>query len=100
MLLLLEKRQGLRKVFIVQAFLLLVEGIGLVTQGPIVDETSTSKGASKNMFLLISWVNSLRVCSFLLHVYIIACYGVNIKYSCPAGQSIFIPIAGSKGSSN
>ena len=67
----LEIRQGLREVFIRQALVLLVEGICLLAQSPIVHETSTAKGASKNLFLLICWVTSVLVCSFLFHFYMV-----------------------------
>ena len=71
-LLLLEMSQGFREVFRGEALLLLVECVGLLAQRPIVDKTSTAKGASKNMFLLSSGVKSVLVCSFLFHIYIVA----------------------------
>src|SRR5439155_6448713 len=73
-LLLLETRQGFREVFRGEALLLLVECVGLLAQRPIVDKTSTAKGASKNVFLLIGRVNPVLVCSFLFHAYMIAYY--------------------------
>jgi hypothetical protein len=82
-LLLLEVRQGFREVFRGEALLLLVECVGLLTQGPVVDETSATKGASKNMFLLSSGVKPVLVCSFLFHVYIVAYYDVKVKQGYP-----------------
>ena len=77
--LLLEERQGLTQVLVVQALLFMVEGIRLLAQGPIRDETNTAKSTSQDLFLLIRWVKSVLVCSFLCHAYSVAHCGVNVK---------------------
>src|SRR6266852_1698107 len=46
---------------------LLIVSIRTQAQGPIIDETSTAKGLSKAVFLLIRWVKSVLVGSFLFH---------------------------------
>ncbi len=79
--LLLELGQGFAQILVVEATLLFVECIRLLTQGPVVDETSTAKGTGKNALLLIGRVHSVLVRSLLFHVYMIACQGVNVKQS-------------------
>jgi len=67
LLMLLQGRQHLAQVLVVEPFLLVVVRIGLLTQGPIVHETDTSEGSSKLLLLLVSWRDSVPVCSLLFH---------------------------------
>lgn len=94
---LLETRQGFRKVFIGEAFVLLVEGVRLLAQSPIRDKTSTTEGTSEDMLLLTRWVDAILVGSFLFHVYFVAYYGVNVKHIPPAGGAASIPMAKARG---
>jgi hypothetical protein len=55
-ILLLEIGQHRGEVFVVEAAMLLVVGVGFVAQAPIVDDTDTAKGTSKILFLLVGWV--------------------------------------------
>src|SRR5216684_897057 len=79
--LLLELGQGFREVFIVQAALLIIEGIRLLAQGPIIDEAATAEGTSKKTLLLVRWIDSILVGSLLFHTYMIVYGGVTVKQS-------------------
>lgn len=80
--------------------LLSIERIRLLTQGPIIDEATTPEGTSKNMLLLVSWIDSVLVGSLLFHVYMVVDQDVNVKQLPPAGGHFFIPIAKAKGLQN
>ena len=56
-----------RGFMILDTLLLLIVSIRTQAQGPIIDETSTAKGVSQDVFLLIRWVKSVLVGSFLFH---------------------------------
>ena len=66
-----------------EALLLLVVGIRSQRESPVVDETSTAKSASKDLFLLISWIHSILVGSFLVHVLYHSTYCVACQHFAP-----------------
>src|SRR5260370_25084361 len=70
--LLLELCQGFTQVFVIQALLLLVEGVRLLTQRPVIDEAATAEGSGKHALLLISGIYTVLIGSLLLHVYMVA----------------------------
>jgi hypothetical protein len=61
------------------ARMLFVEGIGLLTQGPIVDKATRTEGAGKKMLLLVSWGYSVLVGSLLFHNLHDSRYAVKIQ---------------------
>src|SRR5260221_7935439 len=85
---LLELRQGLREILVIQALLLVIEGVCLLAQSPIVDEATAAESASKNRLFLIRWVHAVLVGAFLFHVlqhsrYGINCQGGSLGGTCP-----------------
>src|SRR5216684_2019162 len=95
--LLLELCQGFTQVFVIQALLLIVEGVRLLTQRPVIDEAATTEGSGKNELLLISGIDTVLICSLLFHVYMVAYQDVNIKYLPPAGGAAYIPMTEARG---
>src|SRR6266702_1926039 len=63
----LEGGQALCCRLIVQALTILVVGIGSLSQGPVIDRAATPEGTGKDVYLLSSWVDSVRVGFLLLH---------------------------------
>src|SRR5229473_892268 len=57
--------QGFTQVFVIQALLLSVEGVRLLTQGPVIDEAATAEGAGKHALLFSSGVDTVLICSLL-----------------------------------
>ncbi len=96
--LLLEVCQGERLVFVIEALLLMVEGIRLLAQGPVIEEAATAEGSRKNELLLVCWIDAVLVCSLLFHVYMVAYRGVNIKHIPQDFGAACIPIAEARGS--
>ncbi len=76
---LLQLRQGQRQVLVIQALLLVIEGVCLLVQRPIVDEATAAESASKNLLLLVRWVHAVLVGAFLLHVLHNSKYGVDYQ---------------------
>ncbi len=77
---------------VADALLLLVVGISSQAQGPVVDETSTAKRPRKNVLLLISWIDSILVGSFLFHISHGSTYRVNYQESVsPTGDLSSLP---------
>jgi hypothetical protein len=90
--LLLEVCQGFTQVLVIQALLLSIEGVRLLTQGPVIDEAATAEGAGKHALLLSSGVDTVLKCSLLFHVYMVAYQDVHIKHLPPAGGAACIPM--------
>src|SRR5271157_385235 len=62
----LEVSELMRKIIVVQAHPILIVGVCLLAQCPIVDKTRTPKGLSKNILLFIGGIHPVLICS--LHV--------------------------------
>src|SRR3984893_17275179 len=74
--LLLEVGQPFTQVLVVETLLLVVVGIRLLTQCPIIDDATTPKGASKNRLLFWRGVHAVLICSLLFHTLYFSTHGV------------------------
>src|SRR6266702_3204209 len=93
--LLFEVSQHDCQLMVVKAFAMLEESIGTLAQCPVVDKATTAKGTSKNVCLLIGWIDSVCVCFLLFHgLHAIICY-VNYQQ----GTALSSPSLKGKGSS-
>ncbi len=70
---------GLGEVLVIQASVLVIEGVCLLAQSPIVDEATAAESASKHLLLLVRWVHAVLVGAFLFPVLQDSRYGVNCQ---------------------
>ncbi len=66
-ILLFQIGQGARQMSVVETFPLLVVGVRLLAQAPIVDVAHTAKGPSQHLLLLVGGVPSILVGALLFH---------------------------------
>ena len=83
-----EFRQQCGQILVVEAYSVLVVGIGLFAQRPIVDESGTSECLCKNILLFVSGVKPVLICSLLFHeLYDSGCSVTCQRYTQPKPQT-------------
>ena len=65
------------------------ESIGALSQCPIVDVATTAESTGKNVYLPISWIEPVLVCSLLFHTLPDSTYRVESQVSCACALAAF-----------
>src|SRR3989442_13309293 len=78
-ILLFQFGQHSTQILVGQTLAVLVVSIGFLSQRPIVDIATTSKGLGKKAFLFIVWVKPILVGSFLFHGLLFISYSVDCQ---------------------
>jgi hypothetical protein len=84
----LEVGQCLAQVLIVQALLLVIVGIRLFAECPVIDETATPEGLSKGLFLFVGRIDAILLRSLLLHGLHESRYRVNYQQFDPTQSPV------------